>query len=162
MGTLYRSLPSWATPRLDLSGCVLYAPLWRPDLAGSSFTTEPPVPHVATVTGAVWGNQGRTFTAASQHMIACGNPVPLRITGAMTVLQWFNPGAVHGANLASKWNGTGNQRSWETQVNADGKVYASVTSDGALGTRTTATGVAYSASAWNFVAFVYDGSNILL
>src|SRR3990167_5915362 len=38
---------------------VLYLPLWKKD--GSSFMSDDAYGHLATVTGATWGSQGRTF-----------------------------------------------------------------------------------------------------
>ena len=99
--------------------------------------------------------------AASQHMIAFGNPVPLRITGSITLMAWFNAASI-GADILTKWATTGDQRSWEfgIRTTGGGVVQASVSSDGTAGTRVSATQVAYTPNAWNCVFFVYDGTNI--
>ncbi len=57
---LHKTVASWARPKIDLSGCVFYAPLWRPDLAGSTFY-DLAGHNLCTVYGATYGNQGRIF-----------------------------------------------------------------------------------------------------
>lgn len=62
--TRFKTGGNFGSPKIDLGGCVFYAPLWRPDLAGSPFQSPSPygIPsHTCTVTGATWGIQGRTF-----------------------------------------------------------------------------------------------------
>ena len=58
-----------ATPKLDLGGCVFYAPLYNTRLADSPFTSLDIYGHICTVTGAVWGTQGRRFTPAPDDYI---------------------------------------------------------------------------------------------
>ena len=86
----------WGSPKLDLAGCVLYAPLWRPDQAGSPFTSKPPIPHLATVTGALWTPQGRTFDG-TDDFISAGNAAPLdTLAGAFSLEVWFKPTSLGG------------------------------------------------------------------
>ncbi len=47
-------------PKVDLSGGVFYAPLWRPDMGGSTFY-DLAGHNLCTNYGAIYGNQGRTF-----------------------------------------------------------------------------------------------------
>ena len=63
---------NFGSPKLDLGGCVLYAPLWRPDQAGSPFNSKSAygVPsHACTVVGATWGLQGRTFDGSDDKIL---------------------------------------------------------------------------------------------
>lgn len=62
---------SWATPRLDLGGCVLNLPLWHPTLgvvAGGSFQSKDKIGHACDVTGTVWAPQGRTFDGTNDQI----------------------------------------------------------------------------------------------
>ncbi len=76
---------SWAIPKINLGGCVFYAPLWRPDLGvatGGTFKSKDTLGHVCTVTGATWGSQGRTFDGNDQISI------PVTCTPPFTVVVW--------------------------------------------------------------------------
>ena len=84
---------SWANPKLDLSGCVLYAPLWHPRLGGNvatvqSWPTPNNAPSTLTITGATWGQQGRTFDGLDD-LIDCGYNAAYDITGSVTLGVWF-------------------------------------------------------------------------
>lgn len=95
MSIATRFVSSTARPRLDLSGCVFYAPLWRPDLGGSTFTTigDGGIPtHLCTVTGATWGIQGRTFDG-SDDKITIPHSTVFNITNELTVEFWFKTSA---------------------------------------------------------------------
>ncbi len=89
MRTLLRR-PYMATglPKIDLSGCVFYAPLWRPDLGGSTFY-DLAGHNLCTVTGAVWGSQGRTYNGDDLINIDAAL-TPLASTTTGTWLTWIN------------------------------------------------------------------------
>ena len=72
--------------KLDLAGCVLNAPLWRPDQAGSSIVSKPPLPQTLTVYGAAWRSQGRYFD--SDDYITVPDSVSLR-PASLTVEAWI-------------------------------------------------------------------------
>ncbi len=71
------------------NGLVLYLPLWA--LQGSTFSSVDAFKHTATVTGATWGIQGRTF--ASGNLITA--PILQQITkaGTYTFCTWIKPTA---------------------------------------------------------------------
>ncbi len=60
MQLLQRPYMRASYPKVDLSGCVFNAPLWRPDLGGATFY-DLAGHNLCTVTGTTWGNQGRTL-----------------------------------------------------------------------------------------------------
>ncbi len=55
---------NFGSPKINLAGCVFYAPLWRRELAGTTILSSGvyglPV-HSCAVTGTTWGGTGRTF-----------------------------------------------------------------------------------------------------
>ena len=69
----FRTGGKFGSPKIDLGGCVFYAPLWRPNLAGSTFQSSgvygTPV-STCTVTGATWGSQGRSFDGDDKISVA--------------------------------------------------------------------------------------------
>ena len=67
-------------PKIDLSGCVFYAPLWRPDMGGTTFYSKDTYNHLCTPTNATWGSDGRT--TAGTGYIRCGTN---------SVLDWVFP-----------------------------------------------------------------------
>lgn len=81
----------WGASKLDLGGCVLYLPLWRPssDMTGSTIYSYDPYRHSCTVTDATWSSTGRTFDGAND-IINCGDGTSLDITTAITVEAWSN------------------------------------------------------------------------
>lgn len=74
------------SPPIDLSGCVFYAPLWRPDLGGSTFY-DLAGHNLCTVYGATWGSQGRTFDG--DDYISIPHSDSLNITGDLTIAIGF-------------------------------------------------------------------------
>jgi hypothetical protein len=75
------------------SSLALYLPLWHPDLSVSPFLSKDLNAHSCTVTGATWGNQGRTFDGIDD-VINCGSAAILDTafggdtTGAYTYEWW--------------------------------------------------------------------------
>ena len=89
----YMRSASWATPRIDLSGCVLYLPLWRPssDMAGSTIYSYDGkvIPRIsATVTGATWGSQGRTFDGIDDKIVC---PAIANLVTTVGLSVWYKP-----------------------------------------------------------------------
>lgn len=84
-----RLASSWAVPKINLNGCVLYLPLWRPDMVGSSFISRDVYGHLCTVTGATWRPYGRYFDGTDDK-ITIGTAASLAITGSLTIITWFN------------------------------------------------------------------------
>lgn len=97
ISTIGPHVASWARPRLDLGGCVLYVPLWHPTLAGSSFQSKDSVSHTCTVEGPTWGVRGRTFDGTNDY-ISIPDAATLDITGALTIEAWINVAGLGGAN----------------------------------------------------------------
>jgi len=100
---------SWATPRLDLGGCVLYVPLWHPTLgsqvSGSTFQSKDKIGHICTVTGALWTPQGRTFDGFDDSIEVSDTP-SLDIIDAITIGGWVKPGL---ANTEQYWIAKGDR-----------------------------------------------------
>ncbi len=73
-------------------GCVLYLPLWHPKLSipsGGAFSSLDNNAHVCTVTGAVWGWQGRLF-AGDDDLISVASAASLNPgTSDIVLAAWF-------------------------------------------------------------------------
>ena len=100
---------NFGSPKIDLGGCVLYAPLWRPELAGSPFNSNGvygiPTQN-CTVTGALWTSQGRRFDGIDDS-IDCGSASVLDDLAPFTFLAWIYPtGAGEGGNGTVIWKET--------------------------------------------------------
>ena len=65
---------------------VLYLPLWKKD--GSSFMSDDAYGHLATVTGATWGSQGRTFDGVDDLIEANTVTTGGLFGGAHTHIAW--------------------------------------------------------------------------
>ena len=73
----------------SLGGITLSLPLWKRD--GTEFIDESPYGHLCTVTGALWGTQGRFFDGADD-VIDCGGDASIAaITGDLTLEVWWKP-----------------------------------------------------------------------
>jgi hypothetical protein len=75
-----------------LPGCVLYLPLWHSALsipAGGSFKSLDAYQHVCSVTGAIWGYQGRTFDGVDDYIrqTTLFDVAP----SAATLIAWVKP-----------------------------------------------------------------------
>ncbi len=114
----FRTGGNFGSPKIDLGGCVFYAPLWRPDLASSPFTSKPPNPLVCTVAGAVWSNQGYILAGGDDY-ITIPNPPSLDFerTSPFSVTQWFKRTATNsGGQLACKQLTAPSYQGWYTYV----------------------------------------------
>jgi len=97
------------------NGLVFYAPLWHPELSGSPFNAWNIADggvHACTVSGATWGQTGRTFAGAGY--ISVPDAVSLRVTASATVIQWVYP-TVSGTSYID-----GKTSQWATYTLADG------------------------------------------
>ena len=69
---------------------VLYLPLWKRD--GASFISDDAYGHTVTVTGALWGLNGRDFDKID-NLINCGSAPSIDniFDGGGTVIAWIKP-----------------------------------------------------------------------
>lgn len=65
----------------------LYLPLWKRD--GAKIASDDAYGHLCTVTGAVWGAQGRTIDATDDHIVIGAAETLLFGTGDFTICAWF-------------------------------------------------------------------------
>lgn len=79
------------------NGCVFYAPLWHPSCQGTTFESIDPYGHLCTVTGALYGSQGRTFDKIDD-VITVPAATPINNLAAMTVIAWINPTSLGESN----------------------------------------------------------------
>lgn len=112
----------------------LYLPFYSTDLQGSPITSKDFSAHSCTVTGATWGNQGRTFDGADDK-IAIPNVASLRPTTALTVVAWVYPTALASERLIlGHINDSGvNRRSWMLLIDSSQKFKFYCSSDGTHG-----------------------------
>lgn len=90
-GVLHKTT-GWGRPKIDLGGCVLYLPLWRPssDMTGSTIYSYDNNRHVCTVTGTTWGVTGRTFDGTDDSIIIPYNAAYDVVT-EITIMAWTKP-----------------------------------------------------------------------
>jgi len=141
------------------NGCVLYLPLWRPDLRGSVFKSIDPYGHTATVTGATKVALGRDFDG-SDDLINLGKPAVFTGMSALTVGFWFyRATAFSGTSYVINNDSDTDRRSYAlglTPTNAYGWV---VNSSGTL--EDVSAALTYAGS-WHFVVMTYDGAGLEL
>jgi len=70
-------------------GCVLYVPLWNPNLKGSAFKSADPYGLACTVSGATYSNNGRTFDGADDYIEVAHNSNQLLTSGG-SIGVWAN------------------------------------------------------------------------
>ncbi len=142
----------------------LFLPLWYTGLQGSPFESLDINRHICTVTGALWGSQGRTFDGDDYltigNLLNIGtNPVTFgcwaKITGTSTVM-----------TLMGKKNSASNYGGYclimgDGQVQNTGKIQTVFRN--ASGTQdATAYASAYNDSKWHFFIGGRDGTNVFL
>lgn len=81
---------------------VLYVPLYKKD--GPQFTSSDAYGHLCTVTGALWGIQGRTFDALDDS-VNCGSNAALNILTDITVEFWVKFDTVTGDRVCVEMPG---------------------------------------------------------
>jgi len=144
------------TPKIDLGGCVLYLPLWQPDMAGSTIISKDKSANSCTVTGAVWGSQGRTFDGIND-VITCGSAITIPAT-ASTYCLWIkdtDAGVDSVRRLISAVQGAG-YRNLSITDHAGGHKL-SVYDGTNLVTATTD----LADSIWHFVTVIHQTNNVL-
>lgn len=98
------------------------------------------------------------LSASSQYAsIADGSQSGLDITGDMTIEMWVRLTTHADANLAGKWNSTGNQRSFIFQYSASTGLYFAISTDGSAATDGSIAQT-LSTKKWYHVAVAYDAS----
>lgn len=98
---------NFGSPKIDLGGCVFYAPLWREDqkaLTTATFQSSGVygIPrHTCTVTGAIWTPPtGYVFDGDDQISLAAASNVLLNNAPAITNCFWFKAASMPGAGLS--------------------------------------------------------------
>lgn len=101
-GTRRLMAGGWGNPKLDLKdpSLVLYLPLWYPDseTTGSTIVSKDRNRLSATVTGAIWGYQGRTFDGINDYISITDGSALDFTTGNCTFMFWIKPAAWAAAN----------------------------------------------------------------
>jgi hypothetical protein len=117
---------------------------------------------VTFVSGRV--GQAFNFDGSSGSVLVPDNPA-FHLTNALTIEAWINPRSWGGTarEIVSRWFGAGNQLSYTTSIDVNGKAYLLVSSDG----RTSSLGVDYNLvyttntiplNQWTHFATTYDGA----
>lgn len=137
-------------------GLVLYLPLWA--LKDSAFKSVDAYKHTCTVTGALWRPYGRLFSGAAQYIDLGTNTALRLISGADTigtVLIWVYPDTTDENESPFGTTAGTNQRFY---INTAVGKWA--TGAGAEGNQDS--GLAVSATTWQLVSVVWDGTNCTL
>lgn len=92
----------WGSPKIDLAGCVLYLPLWRPDMAGDTIISKDIYGHVCTVTEALWTPYGRDFDGTNDY-IDCGTNVAA-MPDVFSLEAWVKWGGLNDSAHIVGWN----------------------------------------------------------
>ncbi len=143
-------------------GLVLYLPLWA--LKGSSFKSVDAYKHLATVTGALWQPDGRTFDG--DDLITLADPAVLQLTGDFTVEAWVRREAVGAFHtIASKYETGGNERGWLLFFVDDNTLAFTVSKDGTNFTEVTTVATYTDTSTFLHIVGAYDsiadGSSVM-
>ena len=80
--------------------CVLYLPLWKRD--GATFISDDAYGHLATVTGATWGIQGRTFDGIDDWIIIGDTPFDFERTSPFALEIWLKTATTDASSVFSK------------------------------------------------------------
>lgn len=149
---------AWATPRLNMAGCVLYAPLWRPDLAiatGGTFRTKDRNAHVCTVTGALWTPQGRLYDRVDDDIEVAMTPPNYPISVGV----WTKP-LVHKVwNMHIAHFHWSNQGGWGFLSGDLGQMVWSITTVASTANSDVADTINMTVGQWYFFVGTYDGTN---
>ena len=92
-------LPSYLTPKSIWSynplptGCVLYLPLWHPNLSGPVFKSIDPYGYTCTPTGTTWTSTGRYLNGTSETMTISDHTGLNFGTGDFSILAWISADA---------------------------------------------------------------------
>jgi hypothetical protein len=77
-------------PKVNLGGCALYLPLWRPDMACSTIISKDKYGHSCTKTGTVWSQASGTYFDGSDDKIVMPAHAIFQNAIAWTFLCWIN------------------------------------------------------------------------
>jgi hypothetical protein len=107
--------------------------------------------------------QAFNFNGTSAYVQVADSP-NLRFTTAMTIEAWIYPRTSGGPfhEIASKWEGGSNQRSYVFDVFPDGRGEFAVNSDGANSIASAKSLNAIPTNQWSHLAGVYDGTSVKL
>ena len=111
--------------------CVLYLPLYYPELSGGSFKSRDSYGHLSTVTDATWGSLGRTFGGAAK--IDCGNGASINqefdeLTVGVWAKKTANPATTYGGIVSKGYGlqawGNGTRGAYDLNIHgATGTIY---------------------------------------
>lgn len=138
---------------------VLYLPLRQLD--GASFASRDAYGHLATVTGATWGLQGRTFDG-SDDQIAVPDHDTLDIVDALTIEAWVKlTDVTDDRQIVAKNNvGNGTLDPYHFRVAATGKLAGRV-GNGAT-TNDVNGNTAVNNGVWRHVVFTHNSTDLRL
>lgn len=124
--------------------------------------------------------QGRTLTnngSITRSVLSCGLPYSnlsgsnywsradeagMDITGSLSLAGWFRPTSLAAQrDCISKWNGTGNQRSYALSILSTGAMQVAVSSDGAAAIVKAGTAGDMVINTWYFLGLRYTPSTEL-
>jgi hypothetical protein len=129
---------------------VLNAPLGQEDLNSSPFTTIDSNAHSCTVTGAIWGPDGRLFDG--DDYIDCGKPSAFDLQGALTIAAWVNPTAFGATGTILSDFSAGTTNSQHTfRVLSTGYINFAQEKVGGGNVLVSGTTQLLTAGAWNYV-----------
>ncbi len=148
------------SPKFNLAGCVLYAPLWRPELAGSPFQSSGVygIPtHTCTVTGALWTPQGRTFDGLND-IINCGSATVIdNLLTTLSIGGWAYPETQGESGFGYFIEcGALNNRGFGFYMNSDARFSFRILNGAVPAEATSALGT-MSLNAWHHFFGTYDG-----
>ena len=139
--------------KLDAS-CVLYLPLY--ELDGAKIRSKDAYGHLATVTGALWTPQGRTFVAAGGDRIVVPDAASIDFTNALTLIAWVKLSAIDAWNgVIGKATTIWSQTSYTLRVLLDNTFSADLSADGVTPVALTVAG-ALSKDVWYHLATTFN------
>jgi len=116
------------------------------------------------ITGATWtqlpsGIWVLSFDGVDDY-VDCGNDESLQITGALTLASWVKPTLLGSAEKIIRKDGSGGDRGFYYQVQADGKVIFLISSDGTALSYWDTTD-ALTNGVWQYVVAVFNPGSIM-
>lgn len=141
---------------------VFYAPLWHPGLAMSPFISRDINRRSCTVTGAIWGRQGRTFDGLDDKITGAD---VIDVSSGFTCLVWFKRlgdsgggGADDYHYITGQLNGATNEDNVLLVAKNGSSIAAKVTVDASV--KTTGAQSITNVSGFNSIGFWWDGTNL--
>lgn len=146
-------------------GCVLYLPLWNPNLSGGVFKSIDPFGHTCTVTNTTWEPTGRAFAGADY--ITVPDHAAFDITTNLTAMVWaqITDISLQDTYLLSKYATVGNNREWSIGSNqTTGKLYFDFgdPADGTWEATVTTTAAAMVNATWALVGFTFAANTVVV